>query len=225
MDTISLIKIKKEYEISKELFKLLNDSILFRILFFGNVIKNLSFNGDNMNPTKIGINDLLSEPEIRFDMNPRDEYYLNMKDVYVSIFSIGDFDKMYQDVINMPYDNRILPATLKLGNQLFITDYEDCIYYDYLFDHHYEKDVIERMYSELPFYKFDGDSCYNPYIHKIRVSFIIETIKSCFYYSYKKYELEKILKLYNLILEKYPEYRLEEANIIKNEINFQMKLQ
>ena len=207
MDLITKIKTKKEYEISKKLFELLNDSLIFRMLFFGIVAKNLDTRGDIVEPTRVSDSDLVQKTEIKFDINSNDEYFLNMEHIKASIFAIGDFNKLYDDILDEPYDKRILPATLKIGSNLFIADYEDCIYYDYLYDHHYQQEIIEKMYKELPFYKFKGTCRYNEFIHIIKISYILDTFENCKYYSLTKAELNNMQELLDLILEKYPEYK------------------
>ena len=212
LDIVKEIKSKKEYEIVKILFELLNDSILFRIAFFGDVTKKLlEAGGYNLDrPTKISEKDLLVKSDARYDMNPRDDYYLNMKNMYVTILAIGDTNGLYEDTNGLPYGDRILPATLKLGNHLFIADNENYDYYSRLYDHGDDMDIIERMKAELPFYSKSHDakdsSDYNSFIHKVKIPYILESIKTYSCFKHTKEEVEKVLKLLNIIMEKYPEY-------------------
>ena len=118
-------------------------------------------------PTKVSAEALLSKPEVKYDMNPRDDYYLNMNDVEVAILAVGDLPHLYEDTKGKLYGERILPATLKLGNYLFIADYETYDYYDCLYDHHNDPKIISSMCEELPFYHCDGRVYYNSYIHYI----------------------------------------------------------
>ena len=209
-ELVKEIKSKKEYEISKNLFELLNDSVLFRVLFFGGVAKRLDSGFYSGFPTNIGENDLLSKAEVEYDMDPKDEYYLNMKNVEASILAIGDLDHLYDDTKGMVYGDRILPATLKLGNYLFIVDYENYDYYADLYDHRNDLDIINKMEEELPFYRSSDKCGYNSFIHKVKIPHILETIKAYSYYKLTKEEAKKMLEFLNMILEKFPEYNNDE---------------